>query len=83
MSMGDITDSGADPVTGDSSADVGHQDEVDPLVAELVLSIRDRFGLHGLRDARRMIDEEIVLAEAAMAELEAGPEALPPSPPER
>jgi len=53
------------------------------LVAELVLSIRDRFGLHGLRDARRMIDEEIVLAEAAMAELEAGPGALPPSPPER
>jgi hypothetical protein len=56
--------------TGDSSERVGSH-EVDPLVADLVLGIRDRFGLHGLRDARRLIDEEIVLAEQAMAELEA------------
>jgi hypothetical protein len=47
-----------------------NQHEVDPLVAELVTAIRDRFGLHGLRDARRMIDQEIVLAEEAMAELD-------------
>jgi hypothetical protein len=56
--------------TGDSSEGVGSH-EVDPLVADLVLGIRDRFGLHGLRDARRLIDEQIVLAEQAMAELEA------------
>jgi hypothetical protein len=61
--------------TGDSIEGVGSH-EVDPLVADLVMGIRDRFGLHGLRDARRLIDEEIVLAEQAMAELEAvsGPE---------
>ena len=55
--------------TGDSGPDLGHPHEVDPLVAELVVSIRDRFGLHGLRDARRMIDVEILLAEDALAEL--------------
>jgi len=62
---------------GDNSTDLGHPHEVDPLVAELVTGIRDRFGLHGLRDARRMIDEEIVLAEEALAGLEAEPEARP------
>ncbi|HTE72027.1 MAG TPA: hypothetical protein VK640_02375 [Actinomycetes bacterium] len=62
--------------TGDSIEGVGSQ-EVDPLVADLVLGIRDRFGLHGLRDARRLIDEEIVLAEQAMAELEAVSEPEP------
>ena len=56
--------------TGDSGPDLGHPHEVDPLVAELVVTIRDRFGLHGLRDARRMIDVEIVLAEEALSELE-------------
>jgi hypothetical protein len=63
--------------TGHSGTDVGHPHEVDPLVAELVVTIRDRFGLHGLRDARRMIDDEIVLAEQAMAELEAASEPEP------
>jgi hypothetical protein len=58
---------------GDDTADVSHPHEVDPLVAELVEAIRDRFGLHGLRDARRMIDQEIVLAEDALAELAAEP----------
>jgi hypothetical protein len=59
--------------TGDSSADLGHPHEVDPLVAELVAAIRDRFGLRGLRDARGMIDQEIVLAEEALTELEPEP----------
>jgi Mg-chelatase subunit ChlI len=63
--------------TGNSGTDVGHPHEVDPLVAELVVTIRDRFGLHGMRDARRMIDEEIVVAEQAMAELEAVSEPEP------
>ena len=44
-------------------------DEVDPKVAELVVTIRDRFGLRGLRGARWMIDKEIALAEEAMADL--------------
>ena len=55
--------------TGDSAPDAGHPHEVDPLVAELVEAIRDRFGLRGLRDARGLIDQEIVLAEEALAEL--------------
>jgi len=41
-------------------------DEVDPRVAELVLAIRDRFGLRGLRGAHRMIEDEIAIAEKAM-----------------
>jgi hypothetical protein len=59
---------------GDGSAGSDHQHEVDPLVAELVAGIRDRFGLRGLRDARQLIDHEIVLAEQALAELEPDPE---------
>ena len=46
-------------------------DEVDPKVAELVVTIRDRFGLRGLRGARWMIDKEIALAEQALADLSA------------
>jgi hypothetical protein len=38
-------------------------DEVDPKVAELVVTIRDRFGLRGLRGARWMIDKEIAIAD--------------------
>jgi len=44
-------------------------DEVDPKVAELVMTIRDRFGLRGLRGAGWMIDQEIRLAEEALADL--------------
>ncbi len=44
-------------------------DEVDPKVAELVVTIRDRFGLRGLRGARWMIDNEIAIAETALADL--------------
>ena len=45
------------------------EDEVDPKVAELVVTIRDRFGLRGMRGARWMIDQEIALAEQAVAEI--------------
>jgi hypothetical protein len=44
-------------------------EDVDPRVAEMVVAIRDRFGLRGLRGARWMIDKEIDLAEAAIADL--------------
>lgn len=44
-------------------------DEVDPKVAELVVAIRDRFGLRGLRGAHWLIEQEIALAEAAIADL--------------
>lgn len=44
-------------------------DDVDPRVAELVVAIRDRFGLRGMRGARWMLDQEIALAEEAIAEL--------------
>ena len=47
----------------------GTPDEIDPRVVELVVAIRDRFGLRGLRGARAMIDQEIALAEEALAEL--------------
>jgi hypothetical protein len=53
-----------------SSGSSGHMpDEVDPKVAELVVTIRDRFGLRGLRGARWMIDKEIALAEEALTDL--------------
>ena len=52
-----------------TEATSGMPDEVDPRVAELVVAIRDRFGLRGLRGARVMIDKEIALAEEALAEL--------------
>jgi hypothetical protein len=41
-------------------------DEVDPRVAELVVAIRDRFGLRGLRGAQTMIEVEIAIAEEAL-----------------
>lgn len=43
--------------------------DLDPRVAEHVMAIRDRFGLRGLRGARWMIDNEIALAEDAIADL--------------
>jgi hypothetical protein len=46
--------------------DSGVAGEVDPRVAELVVAIRDRFGLRGLRGARWMIEKEITIAEAAL-----------------
>lgn len=47
----------------------GRPDDLDPRVAELVVAIRDRFGLRGLRGARWLIDREIALAEQALADL--------------
>ena len=47
----------------------GAPDDVDPRVAEMVVAIRDRFGLRGLRGARWLVDKEIALAEAALAQL--------------
>ncbi len=44
-------------------------EEVDPRVAELVMAIRDRFGLRGLRGAAWMIQQEIAIAEQALEEL--------------
>ena len=64
MSPGESRDS-------ETGGGLSEPDEVDPKVAELVVTIRDRFGLRGLRGARWMIDQEIVLAEEAMAALEA------------
>jgi hypothetical protein len=40
--------------------------ELDPRVAELVVAIRDRFGLRGLRGAQIMIEAEIAIAEEAL-----------------
>ena len=50
-----------------TEATSGTPDEIDPRVAELVVAIRDRFGLRGLRGARAMIDQEIAVAERALA----------------
>jgi hypothetical protein len=44
-------------------------EDLDPRVAELVIAIRDRFGLRGLRGAEAMIKHEITQAEEAMAQL--------------
>jgi len=53
-------------------------EDVDPRVAEMVVAIRDRFGLRGLRGARWLIEQEIRLAEDALAGLG---EDAPPVPP--
>ena len=53
----------------ETSASPMPEDDVDPRVAELVVAIRDRFGLRGLRGAAWMIEKEIVLAEAAINDL--------------
>ena len=45
--------------------------DIDPAVAELVVTIRDRFGISGMRDAQAMLTEEVALAETALAALEA------------
>lgn len=55
----------------------GLPEEVDPRVAELVVAIRDRFGLRGLRGALWMIEQEIAIAEQAVAELPRAPDAPP------
>ena len=47
------------------------EEDVDPRVAEMVVAIRDRFGLRGLRGAQWLIAQEIRLAEDALAELSA------------
>lgn len=44
-------------------------EDVDPAVAEMVVAIRDRFGLGGLRGAAWMIQSEIALAEESRQEL--------------
>jgi len=44
--------------------------DIDPAVAELVVTIRDRFGISGMRDAQVMLTEEVALAEKALAALE-------------
>lgn len=44
-------------------------DEVDPRVAELVMAIRDRFGLRGMRGAAWLIAQEIAIAEQALEDL--------------
>jgi hypothetical protein len=49
----------------------GVPEDVDPHVAEMVIAIRDRFGVRGLRGARWMIEQEIRLAEDALSELDA------------
>jgi hypothetical protein len=43
--------------------------EVDPLIGEHVVAIRNRFGVDGLREARRLIDLEIAMFEDAYDDL--------------
>jgi Mg-chelatase subunit ChlI len=54
-------------MTCDGESDSG----IDPAVAELVVTIRDRFGLRGMRDAQAMLEQEVELAEQALATLAA------------
>jgi hypothetical protein len=44
---------------------------IDPVVAEAVHSVRDRFGAHGLRDLISLAGYELHLAEQALASLRA------------
>ncbi len=43
--------------------------DVDPVVAEAVISVRDRFGASGLRDMIALAETELARVEAALAEL--------------
>ncbi len=44
-------------------------DAVDPEIAAMVMSIRDRFGLRGLEAAATLIHEEMVRTAPVLAEL--------------
>jgi hypothetical protein len=59
------------PVLGTVPVMDGTTEDLDPRVAELVIAIRDRFGLRGLRGAEAMIKKEIVVAEQVLRELAA------------
>jgi len=43
--------------------------EVDPLIGEHVVAIRNRFGVDGLREAQRLIQIEIAMFEDAYDDL--------------
>ena len=45
--------------------------EVDPALSEHIVAIRNRFGVDGLKEARRLIDIEIAIFEDAYDELDA------------
>jgi hypothetical protein len=47
-------------------------DDVDPLLSEHVIAIRDRFGVEGLREASRLIDIEIAIFEDTYRDLPTG-----------
>ena len=47
------------------------ESHVDPVVAEAVHSVRDRFGAHGLRDLIALAGYELELAEQALLTLRA------------
>lgn len=53
--------------------------DVDPLVAEHVIAIRDRFGVDGLREAARLIAIEIKFTDHAYDDLPHDPPELPPA----
>lgn len=42
---------------------------VDPVIEQMVDTIRDRFGVSGLRAARTLIDQEITRYAQALADL--------------
>lgn len=46
-----------------------HPDHVDPVIAEAVESIGNRFGSQGLRDLIALAQEQLERAEAALREL--------------
>ncbi len=45
--------------------------DVDPVVVDAVMMVRDRFGASGLRDAIALAQRELAVAEAAAAHLAA------------
>jgi hypothetical protein len=49
-------------------------DDVDPAIGEHVTAIRNRFGIDGLKEARRLIDVELAIFEDVYDDLPAAPE---------
>lgn len=58
----------------------GSPHEADPVVAEAVIRVRDRFGAVGLRDMVALARHEIEVAEAALAQLAQVVDETPPEP---
>lgn len=67
-----VADPALDPTSDPSAMPAVDAEDIDPLVVEAVVDIRNRFGVRGLRDLARLAEAEIVTAERAIRQLDPG-----------